>query len=71
MEQLQIEAEVTREGVLVANLHGRISPGRHRVSIRLLDEATPKALPTIIPVAFSQKDLTTWRREDLYGDEGR
>jgi hypothetical protein len=37
----------------------------------ILDERRQNNLPKIIPVHLGGSDGQTWRREDMYGDDGR
>ena len=71
MEQVLTNAEVTQDGILVASVSGRMTPGRHRVSIRIVEEPKPNKLPKIIPLHLGGSAGQTWRREDMYGDDGR
>jgi hypothetical protein len=75
MRAIETTAEVGPDGKLVVQLPSDIPPGPHRVVVVV--EEQPAAKPTREPLTFSNHDLTlidpsfTFRREDLYGDDGR
>jgi hypothetical protein len=75
MRTIEATAHVGADGKLVVPVPPDIPPGEHRVVVVI--EAAPAPPPRREPLRFSAHDLTlidpsfTFRREDLYGDDGR
>jgi hypothetical protein len=75
MRTIETTAEVGTDGKLIVQLPLDVPAGPHQ-GVVVVDEQ-PAALPTREPLTFSKHDLTlidpsfTFRREDLYGDDGR
>lgn len=78
MTSIQLTATVSSDGKLIAQLPPGILPGEHQV-VLVIDEAQamrtdqngkrPKALRILKWNAWPAD--STFRREELYGDEGR
>jgi len=78
MQSLQTTATVTSDGKLIAQVPPSILPGRHRV-VLVIDDASTKQVPQA-PASMSALKVFKWnawpadstfRREEIYGDEGR
>ena len=75
MRTIETTAEVGPDGKLVVQLPPDIPPGPHRVVVVV--EEQPAERPKREPMTFSAYDVElidpnmTFRREDLYGDDGR
>jgi hypothetical protein len=75
MRTIETAAEVGPDGKLVVQIPPDVPPGPHRVVVVV--EEQPAERPKREPLTFSKHDLTlidpsfTFRREDLYGDDGR
>lgn len=78
LRTIETRATVTDEGTLTIKVPPDIPPGEHRVVV-LIEDATPTtgAEPERPPAALKAMDWKAWpadctfRREDLYGDDGR
>lgn len=78
MHALQTTATVTSDGKLIAQVPPSILPGRHRV-ILVIAEASPKresqASQSAQPLKVFKWNAwpadSTFRREEIYVDEGR
>jgi hypothetical protein len=73
MITIETVAEVSKEGELLVKLPSTVPPGEHRVII-VVD--APKQEKNAQPLEFSVYPVgllsnTTFRREDIYGDDER
>lgn len=78
MKSMQTIATVSVDGKLIVQLPPSIPPGEHRVLLVIDDGAGPsKARIPKPPLALNVLRWEAWpadstfRREDIYGDEGR
>lgn len=78
MKSMQTTATVSVDGKLVVQLPLSIPPGEHRVLLVIEEGAGPaKARISKPPLALNVLRWEAWpadstfRREDIYGDEGR
>ena len=78
MKAMQITATVSLDGRLIVQLPSSIPPGEHRVVLVIEDKSTaPTAKISRPPLRLNVLKWKAWpaestfRREDLYGDEGR
>jgi hypothetical protein len=78
MKSMQTTATVSVDGKLTVQLPPSIPPGEHRVLLVIDDGARPpKARIPKPPLALDVLRWEAWpadstfRREDIYGDEGR
>jgi hypothetical protein len=75
MRTIETTADVGTDGKLIVQLPSDVPPGPHRVVVVVEEQASER--PKREPLTFSKHDLTlidpsfTFRREDLYGDDGR
>jgi hypothetical protein len=78
MKSMQMTATVSVDGKLTVQLPPSIPPGEHRVLLVIDDGTVPsKARIPKPPLALNVLRWDAWpadstfRREDIYGDEGR
>ncbi len=78
MKSIQTTATVSVDGKLVVQFPQSIPPGEHRVLLVIDDGAAPSNVqiskpPLALNVLRSEAwpADSTFRREDIYGDEGR
>ncbi len=75
MRTIETVATVTAEGKLIVEAPPGMAPGEHRVVIVV--EETPHTAGRLPPLKLHTWKLNAWpadctfRREDLYGDDGR
>jgi hypothetical protein len=75
MRTIETTAQVSEDRKLVVQLPSDVTPGEHRVVVVI--EESPAAPRKREPLRFPGHDLTLidpgfkFRREDLYGDDGR
>ena len=75
MRTIEMTADIGEDRKLVVQLPPDMPLGPHRVVVVV--EEQPAERPKREPLTFSKHDLTlidpsfTFRREDLYGDDGR
>jgi hypothetical protein len=76
MRTIELDAIVTEDGKLTADVPPDVLPGRHRVVITVIDTSTVPQ-EQLSRITFSAHDIGPWpeglslRREDMYGDDGR
>ena len=74
MKTIETTTVVGEDRKLTVQLPADVEPGTHQVVVVIEEAATSRPLE---PLQFSKHDLTlidpnfTFRREDLYGDDGR
>ena len=78
MKSMQTTATVSVDGKLIVQLPPSISPGEHRVLLVIEDDTRPvQARIYKRPLGLNVLRWETWpadstfRREDIYGDDGR
>ena len=75
MRAIETIATVTEDGKLTAPMPPDVAPGAHRVVV--IDEQPAPASAPYQPLALNMGRFTGWppdatfRREELYGDDGR
>lgn len=75
MRTIEMTAEVGTDGKLIVQLPSDVPPGPHRVVVVVEEQRVEPHQRERL--TFSKHDLTlidpsfTFRREDLYGDDGR
>ena len=78
MVRIETKAEVTPEGKLTVAVSSKVTPGEHWVIVTIDDEArVGGARKRTAPLQLKMLKWSAWpkdcafRREDLYGDDGR
>jgi hypothetical protein len=73
MITIQTRATVDEQGMMTLRLPAHVAPGEHELVVVIEEPAKTRA-----PLSFSSHDVGPWpfspgetfRREDLYGDDG-
>ena len=78
MKTIETKGRIDDCGVLIAQLPPGFPPGEHSVIVSIREDVSPQSdLPNTFPIAFKTIALDSWprqstyRREDIYGDQGR
>jgi hypothetical protein len=73
MLTLEQTAIVTPEHQLTIQVPSTVPPGEHRVTVVIDTQHTPAHQPqlNLIPLRLNASADTTYRREDLYDNDGR
>jgi len=77
MRTVETVAIVTPDGTLTAKMPSDIAPGEHHVVVVLEQELKGAGARTPSPLELKMLDWSSWpegstfRREDMYGDDGR
>ncbi len=78
MVRIETTAEVTPEGKLTVAVPPKVTPGEHWVVVTIDDEdSTAEARKPTAPLKLKMLNWSAWpkdcafRREDMYGDDGR
>lgn len=72
MKTISTKAVIGPDRVLTVQLPADVTPGEHEVVVVLNGVATQQPVPGHGPYPFGPVDpANTFRREDLYGDDGR
>jgi hypothetical protein len=78
MRTIETTATITPDGTLTAKVPADVTPGQHRIVVVLEQETRePTVLTPKPPLMFHVSPWEGWpadctfRREDIYGDDGR